>query len=600
MSRRTTRRPVGLLIVLTFLTLPLQAVLAQTQASWLDTPAEATNYQNGGTLYEPLMSFVYELESRTELMNVLKLTETLGGRDVVLCVLSNPPVFRPGDLAGANRPVVLIVNNVHGGEVAGKDAAMAIMRDLVMGDLRPLLDEVTVLVVPTINPDGAEVRRRTNDEGFDMNRDYIKLESQEIQALVTKVINQWHPDIHLDTHHGGAAPYTLVYQGNMNPAGDPNIMAFGDEEILPRVREALRAEGYDGFWYSGPTTVNGVEGWGPTSVEPRKQHVYSTLANMVGFLYETPSSSHRVVDNGTRVVPIPEEERYQHQVRGQYIGQRELIRFAAERGDELMAVTAKARADAIARGDDDSDTATDLIPLEYEQVERYTLPFWRRVGGGRGFGGGGGDQDVQFEMVEGPVFTRWTPTRTTTRPWGYLIPNSLTKVVPLLLEHGITVKELTEDVVLEVEAYTATEVTTTEYFQAHYLKAVKADKETKTITMPAGSFFIPSGQPMSNFISYIFEPETNDNLITWGYLDNILRTTPTEAEMEAQRAQMEEMLAGMSEEERAQMQARIQRQMGQGAGGQEIPMYRVMHKVDIPGVLVQPFNQYEPNRYIRY
>jgi hypothetical protein len=105
---------------------------------------------------------------------------------------------------------------------------------------------------------------------------------------------------------------------------------------------------------------------------------------------------------------------------------------------------------------------------------------------------------------------------------------------------------------------------------------------------------------MSNFISYIFEPETNDNLITWGYLDNILRTTPTEAEMEAQRAQMEEMLAGMSEEERAQMQARIQRQMGQGAGGQEIPMYRVMHKVDIPGVLVQPFNQYEPNRYIRY
>jgi len=25
-----------------------------------------------------------------------------------------------------------------------------------------------------------------------------------------------------------------------------------------------------------------------------------------------------------------------------------------------------------------------------------------------------------------------------------------------------------------------------------------------------------------------------------------------------------------------------------------------MHKVDIPGALVQPFNQYERNRYIRY
>jgi len=598
MSRSTPRSLLRLLLVLTFLALPLRASLAQNRADWLQTPAEATDFQNGGTLYEPLMQFVYELESRTELMNVLKLTQTLGGRDVVLCILSNPPVFKPGDLEGTDRPVVLIVNNVHGGEVAGKDAAMAIMRDLVMGDLRPLLDRVTVLVVPTINPDGAEARRRTNDEGFDMNRDYIKLESQEIQALVTKVINEWHPDIHLDTHHGGSAPYTLTFQGNMNPAGDPNIMAFGDEEILPRVREALRAEGYDGFWYSGPSTVNGVEGWGPTSVEPRKQHVYSTLANMVGFLYETPSSTHRVVDNGTRVVPIPEEERYRHQVRGQYIGQRELIRFSAERGDELMAVTAKARADAIARGNDDTDVSTDFLPLEYEQVERYTLPLWRRVGGGgRGFGGGG--EDVQFELVEAPVFTKWAPTQTTTRPWGYLIPNSLAKVVPLLLEHGIMVKELTEDVSLEVEAYTATEVTTSEYFQGHYLKAVKAEKETKTVNMPAGSFFIPSGQPMSNFISYIFEPETNDNLITWGYLDNIIRTTPSEAELAAQRAEIEEMMAGMSAEERAQMASRMERQMQQGARAQEIPMYRVMKKTNIPGVLVQQYNQYERNRYIR-
>ena len=592
MSRRTMSSPARLFLALTLLALSAQASLAQA-TEWLQTPAEATEYQNGGTLYEPLMEFVYELESRTELMNVLKLTETLGGRDMVMAVLSNPPIFQPGDLAGADRPVVLIVNNVHGGEVAGKDAAMAIMRDLVMGDLRPLLDEVTVLVIPTINPDGAEIRRRTNDEGFDMNRDYIKLESQEIQALVTKVINEWHPHIHLDTHHGGAAPYTLTYQGNMNPAGDPNIMAFGDEQILPRVREALRAEGYDGFWYSGPSTVNGVDGWGPTSVEPRKQHVYSTLANMVGFLYETPSGTHRLVENGTRVEVVPDEERYLHQVRGQYIGQRELIRFAAERGEDLMAVVAKARGDAIARGNDDSDR--DLIPLEYEQVERFTTEFWRRVGGGRG-----GGPDTQYELVEGPVFTKWTPTRTTTRPWGYLIPNRLTKVVPLLLDHGITVKRLTEDLELEVEAYTATEVTHAQYFQAHYLKAVTVEKETKDITMPTGSFFIPSGQPMSNFISYIFEPETNDNLITWGFLDNVLRTTPTEAEVAAQRAQVEAMMAGMSEEERAQFSARIERQMQQGSRPQEIPMYRVMKKTEMPGVLVQPFNQYERNRYIRF
>ncbi len=564
----------------------------------LPTPAEAANYQGGGTLYEPLMKFVHDLDARSELMNVMHLTRTLGGREIVLCILSNPPVFQPADLRYSNKPVVLIVNNVHGGEVAGKDAALEIMRDLALGDLRPLLDKVVVLVIPTINPDGAEVRRRTNDQGFDLNRDYIKLESQEIHALLTRVLNEWQPHIHVDTHHGGADPYTLTYQTNMNPAGDANLMRYGNERILPRVRQALRAENYDGFWYSGPGTVNGVAGWTPTSVEPRKQHVYSTLANIVGFLFETPSGAHRVVDNGTRVVPIPPEERYRHQVRGQYLGQRELIRFAAENGAELMAVVAQARQDAIRRGHDDTDE--DLIPLEYEQVEAFRDRFWRRVGGTGGPGAGGGaaaaQQPATFELVEGPIFTAWKPTRWTTRPWGYLFPNGLAKIIPLLHDHGITVLRLTEPVELEVEVYYATEITDSEYFQGHYLKKVKAEKRTETVTFPAGTFFVPSGQPKSNLISYLFEPETDDNLVTWGFLDDFLRRTPSQADLEAQLAQALDEAGELTAEQREALRARIQRQAQQQ---QRIPLYRLMKKTAFAATVAQPLPIFERNQYVR-
>ena len=590
--------PLFIAVVLPGLSLPgLSSHQLSAQARLL-APAEAVNYQQGGTLYQPLMEFVYELESRTELMNVIKITETLGGRDVVLCVLSNPPVFQAADLAYSDKPIVLIVNNVHGGEVAGKDAAMELMRDLTMGDLQPLLEEAVVLVVPTINPDGAEARRRTNDENFDMNRDYLKLETQEIQALITKIIYNWRPDIFVDTHHGGSAPYVITFQTNMNPAGDPNLMRLGNEEIIPQIRAALRAEDYDGFWYSGGRqTPDGEYTWSPTSVEPRKQHVYGTLANTVGFLFETPGGSHRVVDNGTRVVPIPQVERYQHQVRGEYIAQRELIRYAAENPVRLRAAVSKARSDAIARGNNDSDN--DQIPLAYEQVESHREQFWLRAGGGRGGGAGAAAQEPTFELVEGSILTKWVPTETVTRPWGYLIPNSLAKVVPLLMQHDISVKQLTEDVEVEVEAWYATAVSGDQYFQGKYLREVTAERRTETVTMPAGSFFIPSGQASSNLISYLLEPTTNDNLVTWGYLDGFVQLTPSPEEQAARRAEIQAQLDAMTPEERTAGGARLERQLDQTNQGRRIPMYRVMKKTNLPGKLVEPYNQYEPRRYIR-
>jgi hypothetical protein len=587
-----TRRPTAFVLAAALIVATSVATRAGQQAR-LQTPAEAVDFSQGGTLYGPLMDFVWALDAQSELMSVQKLTETLMGRDVVLCILSNPPIFRPEDVLKSGKPIVLIVNNVHGGEVAGKDASMAIMRDLVLGDLRPLLDDVVVLNVPTINPDGAEVRRRTNEQNFDMNRDYLKLESQEIGALVTHVLNVWQPDIWVDTHHGGSVPYTLTYQTNMNPAADQELVRFGNEQILSRVRQALRAENYDGFWYTGPGQVDGVDGWVPTSVEPRKQHVYGAFANIIGFLYETPSGSHRLVDDGTRVVEIPAEERYRHQVRGQYIGQRELVRFAAERGADLKQVIGDAKTRAVARGHDDGDD--DQVVLEYRQVNKGNDDFWIRTGGGRGRGGRGGagqagaepqqpPPPVTFDLVNRPVFTKFEPTRTTTRPWGYLIPPGATRLVPVLLDQQITVQRLTEPVSVEVEVYYATEVTANQYFQGHYLRQTTAVKRTETLDLPAGTLFVPSGQARSNLISYLLEPETNDNVITWGYLDDFIRVqSPPEAGA-APQAGRGGGRGGRGRQDRP---------------GQLIPIYRLMNQTAFAAEVVQAFDAAGKNRYIR-
>ncbi len=565
-------------LVSLFVVICISSVFAQVP----QTPAEISNFQTPLTKYNDVLDYVYTLEAKSDNMYIQKFTETLMGRDLILCVLSNPPVYKASDVINSNKPIVLIVNNVHGGEIAGKEASLILMRDLLFGEYKSLLDEVVVLIVPTVNPDGAEVRRRTNEQGYDMNRDYLKLETQEINALITKVINVWQPDLHVDTHHGGSAPYTLTYQTNMNPAGDKELMRLGNDIILPRVREALRKEDYDGFWYSGPRKVNGVDGWSPTSVEPRKQHVYSTLANMVGFLFETPRGTHRVVDNGSRVVEVPRDEIFKHQVRGEYIGLLEMIKFAADEPILLRNTVSAAKKRATILGNDDSDD--DQIVLDYEQVENFKTDIWiDKNRTERGAPRQQGERRVpEFELVNRPVFTKWTPTKTTTRPWGYVLPPQMASVVQKLLEHGISVKRMKEPVKLDVEAYYATKVDNSEYFQGHYLKKVEAVKRNESKDFPKGSFFVPAGQPKSNLICYLLEPETNDNMITWSFLDTQLRALTPE-----QQQRQEEMMA------------RYQGRSTRRAPGQLIPIYRLMKKAEIKGTLVKDFNSFDRNRYIK-
>ncbi len=534
----------------------------------LAAPAETADFQQRGTPYGPLMDFVDQLESHSDLIYLQTLTETLMERSVLLCILSDPPVYRSQEALASGKPIVLIVNNVHGGEYAGKDASLILMRDLALGDLRPLLEQVIVLIVPTINPDGAERYRRTNEQRLDLNRDYIKLESKEVRALVTRVIADWQPDVHVDTHNGGSPPYTLTYQTCLNPSCDSDLVALANDTILPAVREALRRENYDGFWYRGPSLLDGKQGWAPTSCEPRKHHTYSVLSNMIGLLFESPAGSHRIVDSGSRVVAVEARERYRHQVRGQYLGLREVIRYAAKNGNHLRAMVRAARERTILLGLDDSDN--DPVVIEYQQAEAASAEFWRIRGWAPSDDPEAPDQEQEYEKVVLPLFTRFVTTRTATRPWGYLLPPDLETVVPLLLEHGIAVKRLTHPLDAEVEIYYANQISRQRYFQGHFLTSVRVAKETERANLPPGSFFVPTAQAKGNLVCYLLEPETDDNLITWNFLDRYVNHAEAPAE-------------------------------GHGAPRKvkaPIPIYRLMKQIKISGVLLNNPSS-GPGRYPR-
>jgi dipeptidyl-peptidase-4 len=550
---------------------------AQAQQAQPQTWQEQEKFRSGPTPFEPLMKFWYELDAASDLVSIRPLTRTLLDREFTLVTISKDPVATPQDAIRSGKTIVLIANAVHGNETAGKEASQLVARELVSGSLQKLLDDVVVLFVPLINPDGGEVRRRTNEEGFDMNRDYIKLESQEIYALVTRVMNEWTPDIHIDTHHGGSAPYTLTWQGTLNPAADSALRAYPYAEIFPRIREALRAEGYDGFDYSGAQTRDGVRGWGSTSVEARKHHVYTGLVNSIGILFETPSSSHRV-RNGT-VEAIPQEDRYFHQVRGQVIGLATVLRHAAEKRSDIRALTNASRLRAVRAGV--APAADNAVVVDYSLTSRGTEPVWMP----QGATAPGATPTYKLENV--PVWLKYDVKRSVPRARGYVIPASIAKVVPLLLDHGIQVHRFTEPTAMELEVYEATGVRRNEFFQGHYLKSVTGvEKKTETVQVPAGWFYVSTAQAKGNLISYLLEPETDDNLITWGYTDNVLQVSPASVEEAMTGLLGDTDLSSLSPEQRKQLEAKAAGMMKQR---QRVPMMRVVKE--------QPKKLIEVSRY---
>lgn len=537
------------LALATVVSMPFAVSATSVDAQQLpETWQEQENFRSGPTPFEPLMEFWYELDRVSDIVSMKPLTNTLLDREFTMVTIAEPMVTTPQEALRSGKTIVLLAPSVHGGEVSPKESVQLVARDLVGGDLRSLLEDVIVLAIPLINPDGGEVQRRTNEAGYDMNRDYVKLESQEIHALVTQVMNEWTPDIHVDGHHGGSPPYVITYQGTLNPAADDELRAYPYDVIFPRIRQSVATEGYEAFDYSGVRTVDGVRGWGSTSVEPRKHHVYTGLTNSIGILLETPNA--RVLSRDGQLEEIAEEDRYFHQIRGGVLATTAILEVAAERRDEIRALTTASRQRAIEAG----STGGDPILLDYELTSRGTESVWMPSD----------NAPMGYSREDVPVFLRWEPTRTTPRPVGYLLPPSMASVVPLLQDHDLAVFRFREPTTLDAEVYYATDVSVESYFQGHYLKTVEAEKQAERVDVVPGWFWIPSAQSRANLINYIFEPETDDNLITWGWTDHILQTTETG-----------------------------------GDERQRVPMIRVMNHQPMSVIEVQPFNLYQRNRYFR-
>ena len=487
------------------------AVHADAQVNWSPvadglprTAAEQNDFAMH-TGHAEMWAYLEDLRDASADMRLGSYGQTWEGRDLAYAVFSRPAFGEPLQALELARPIVLLSANVHGNERTFREGLLVLMRDFSTPgtEAYELLDDVTVVVAPEINPDGSEASilgTRGNAWGVDLNRDYVKLEQPAIAHYVGNLISEWRPHMFVDGHDGGARPYNLNYQCPSHADTAQEITLLCDQEIFPAIDAKLATEGYTSWYYiMGDETE-----WRVGGSLARIGRNYGGFVNSVGILIEAPTQTLEVG------------------ARAGYLGYLAVVQFAAEHADRLMGVVADARAETIAMGAAPRGDVT--VEMMYA-AEEYPVSYELVPNGGRGTDPNEPVESVRVtgaRLIKKPVATKTRP-----RPWAYLLPRFAVDAVAMLRRHGIAVERLTEPAELRVDAYTVAGVTYEEAFNHAATTVVEVGEVVAEVRIfPTGTYVVPTAQPLGRLVAHMLEVETRDNVVYWNTMDAwILRSS---------------------------------------------------------------------------
>ena len=501
--------------------------------------AEQTAFEETSR-YAEVRAFIDALAQQTPRARVEIFGRSEEGRDLPLVIVGDPPPSGP-PARSSRLPVVLVMANIHAGEVEGKEAALHLARRLAVGDLQMLLPSAVWLFAPIYNADGNEkisldnrveqngpiggVGTRENAKGLDLNRDFMKLESSEARGLVA-LFNRWDPDVIVDLHttNGSYHGYHLTYGPPFNPNTDPRIAAFTREQLLITVRQAMNARhGFRTYDYGNFATTDAMDDelegfaagetrqkvWRTFDARPRFGTNYAGIRNRIAIL----SEAYSYVD-------------FERRVKATEAFTEEIMRFVAANGEAIRSLTSAV--DAESPKELGIASALQALPKPVEVL----------VGGVASTVNprSGKAMRTMVETTAIPtsmiVYDRFVPTASRRVPGEYIVPasaNGLHDVIERKLrEHGIAVERLTTASRKPVEQFTLTQVRHAEpRFQGHHATSIEGRFDRRDADVPAGSLVVRTKQPLGRLVFYLLEPESDDGLTTWNFLDEALKPGAT-------------------------------------------------------------------------
>ena len=490
------------------------------KGDWV-TPSEAKDFHTTPD-YRETRAFLDRLAAASPDIQTEDIGTSAGGRQVQLVTLSE----RGSDPKSNGKPTLLVQAGIHSGEIDGKDASLMLLRDYVNGDqdLRRLIEQVNLLIIPILNVDGHEragpftrmnqrgpdnAGWRTNNNNLNLNRDYSKLDTPELRAVMN-VINEYAPALYLDIHvtDGEDYRYDITYGYNGSFASDsPSIAKWLESRLQGDLDSALTAAGHiPGPLVFGVNSQNFADGINHWTASPR-------FSNGLGDLRHTPTV---LVENHSL-------KPYRQRVLGTYVLIEAALKALAEDGDNLKSAIAsdqKRRPENQVLAWKTSETPDLSVfaetPFKGIAYKKEMNPI------------SGVEQVVWLGEAKDypslPVFADNVKAVEVRVPKAFYVPTTQTLALDRLRAHGIeTVEPRAKTAKLTRFAVDKHKFADSP-FEGHFRVSGEFEEE-QVETSLADYVEISTDQPLGKLAVALLDPRGPDSLFQWGFFNRIFQRT---------------------------------------------------------------------------
>ncbi|WP_115718461.1 M14 family metallopeptidase [Gallaecimonas mangrovi] len=472
------------------------------------TPAEQSDFKTTPD-YAATISYLKALAADLPTLQLSRFGKTGQGRDMWAVTIGDP---------ANGKPTLLLQAGIHPGEIDGKDAGLMFLRDWVDGQHRGLLSKVNLVFVPVFNADGHErsgpynrpnqrgpenMGWRTNARNLNLNRDYTKLDTPEMRAMLA-LINKVSPSLYIDVHVTDGEDWQYDSLVAINTTYSPNITQWLTQYYRPRLYKTLEENGHKPgnflFLEDGKHPQKGAILW---QAEPRYSNGYGPLRGLPTVLVENHSLKN-----------------YRRRVLSTYV----LI----ERSLELLADNGAALQQAIVK---DNSARPAVVPLAFGRATKPVSTDIPGVAYQHYQSPASGAEEVRWlakpmTWKQVPIWPMDKPTVTATRPTAYLIPPQWQQVIARLKMQGIKMTRLAKASRVTVRQYHIDQYQfATAPYEGRFRVSTQGHWSQQQLTLPKGTVRISTDQALGNLAMELLEPAAPDSFLQWGFFNSVFSRT---------------------------------------------------------------------------